>query len=195
MLDQTGKLMHSLCFFCVLIYSILFFSCTKKENLDEEIRTSSVAQTETDVSAEVSVSVLDADGYTSFMDQYRGKILFVNVWATWCLPCKEEFPDLVKLADIYHSTDVAIIGLSVDYPDEIENKVKPFLRTQNASFPNYVQNFKRAEDLINSFNKQWRGSVPATFIYDKQGNQKYFLLGKHTFDEFKEKIESIRSRG
>ncbi len=187
--------MHSRWFLCALIFSILVLSCADKENQEEEIRTTSVAQTETGIDAEISVSLLDEDSFPSFKNQYQGKILFVNVWATWCLPCKEEFPDLVKLANTYHKTDVAIIGLSVDYPDEIENKVKPFLRTQNAVFPNYVQNFKRAEDLINLFNKQWRGAVPATFIYDKQGKQQIFLLGKHTFDEFKAKIETIRRNG
>ena len=100
--------------------------------------------------------------------------------------------NLVKLADAYRNTDVAIIGLSVDYPDEIEIKVKPFLRARNVVFPNYVQNFKRAEDLINLLNSQWRGAVPAT---DKQGKQQTFLLGKHTFDEFKAKIESVRLSG
>ncbi len=50
-------------------------------------------------------------------------------------------------------------------------------------------------DLINLFNSQWRGAVPATFIYDKQGKQQTFLLGKHTFDEFNAKIESVRLSG
>ena len=121
--------------------------------------------------------------------------MFINTWATWCVPCKEEFPDLVQLADDYRDTDVVIIGISVDYPDEVETKIIPFLQKQNVNFPNYVQNFKKPEDLINLLNPDWRGAVPATFIYDKNGNQKVYMLGKHSFDEFKQKIESIRREG
>jgi thiol-disulfide isomerase/thioredoxin len=178
-----------------LVFSILFISCVEKNNQGDDIRIVENYLRETQNQDDISVSLLNEENFQSLRTGYQGKILFVNVWATWCLPCKEEFPDLVKLADTYHDTDVAIIGLSVDYPDEIENKVKPFLRAQNAEFPNYVQNFKRAEDLINLFNRQWRGAVPATFIYDKQGKQQDFLLGKHTFEEFKAKIEALRLSG
>ena len=178
-----------------LIFSILFLSCAEKDNQSTETRSMESPLAEIRDQADISVSLLDEDNFRFLKNRYQGKILFVNVWATWCLPCKEEFPDLVKLVDTYRDTDVIIIGLSVDYPDEIENKIKPFLKAQNAVFPHYVQNFKRAEDLIHLFSHKWRGAVPATFIYDKQGKQQAFLLGKHTFDEFKAKIEAIRRSG
>ena len=90
---------------------------------------------------------------------------------------------------------MSLIGLSVDYPDETESRIKPFLIEQSVNFSNYVQNFRKQDDLINLLNRNWKGAVPATFIYDKAGKQQAFLLGKHSFTEFKEKIELFRQDG
>lgn len=140
-----------------------------------------------------SVPLLDADALSDLIEANAGRVLVINVWATWCLPCKEEFPDLVQLASEYPESQVRVIGISVDYPDEVASKIRPFLRMQGVNFTNYVQNFKRQEDLINLLNPDWQGAVPATFIYDTDGVRKGFLLGKRTLEEFKSAIENARS--
>lgn len=121
----------------------------------------------------------------------NGKVLFLNVWATWCAPCKEEFPDLVKLAEKYNKSKVDIIGLSVDYADEIDTKIIPFLKKNKANFKIYVNDFDDVEDLINFINKKWNGAIPATFIYDKNGNQQKYILGMRDFDEFDKELTEV----
>ena len=177
------------------LLSFLFLTCSGNEKSDTQNQVPAGKKPAPEELIISDIPSLDASALRNLLDQYKGKTLFINTWATWCVPCKEEFPDLVKLADTYRDTDVVIIGISVDYPDEVESKIKPFLQRHNANFPNFVQNFKKPEELINLLNTDWRGAVPATFIYDKNGNQKAFLLGKHTFDEFKQKIESVRRAG
>lgn len=124
----------------------------------------------------------------------NGKVLFLNVWATWCAPCKEEFPDLVKLADKYNKSKVNIIGLSVDYTDEIDSKIIPFLKKNKANFKIYVNDFADVEDLINFINKKWNGAIPATFIYDKNGNQQKYILGMRDFDEFDKELTEVMKK-
>lgn len=124
----------------------------------------------------------------------NGKVLFLNVWATWCAPCKEEFPDLVKLADKYNKSKVNIIGLSVDYTDEIDSKIIPFLKKNKANFKIYVNDFDDVEDLINFINKKWNGAIPATFIYDKNGNQQKYILGMRDFDEFDKELTEVMKK-
>jgi thiol-disulfide isomerase/thioredoxin len=141
----------------------------------------------------IDVPLLDKEVFESLLEKNKGKVLFINTWATWCVPCKEEFPDLVRLQDHYKNSDVVFIGISVDLEDHIESMVKPFLQSQNVNFQNYVQNFKDPADLINLLNENWRGAVPATFIYDKEGIQQSFLLGMHSFEVFQQNIESIRN--
>ncbi len=124
----------------------------------------------------------------------NGKILFLNVWATWCRPCKEEFPDLVKLAEKYKNSKIEIIGLSVDYPDEVESKIIPFLKKNKANFKIYVNDFEDVQDLIDYLSKDWNGGIPATFIFDKNGKQKKFILGMRHFEYFDNEINSILNK-
>jgi thiol-disulfide isomerase/thioredoxin len=176
----------------ILILILSFFACSKDEGQKSQVKIKQDPKPSVSDLASIEVSILDANSFQTLINQHQGKILFINAWATWCVPCKEEFPDLVRLKDYYSDSDVVLVGISVDFPDEVESKVKPFLYSQKVNFPNFVQNFKNPEDLINLLNEKWRGAVPATFIYDKKGNQQAFLLGKRSFDEFKTEIENIR---
>jgi len=135
--------------------------------------------------------LLDFVNFKQLISESRGKVLVINIWATWRVPCVEEMPDLVKLDDSYESENVQVIGISLDYPEEIQSKILPFIKNNKINFPIYVNDFKNDEALINFLNENWSGAIPATFIYDKTGVQKEFLLGKHFFDDFKNAIEQV----
>jgi len=176
--------------FVILIPFLI--SCSTEDGKNNQVDTNSPSKPSISDLAKIDVPLLNAEIFHSLVEKHRGKVLFINTWATWCVPCKEEFPDLVRLKDYYRDSDVVFIGISVDFPDEIESKVKPFLYSQQINFPIYVQDFKDPTNLIDLLNTSWRGAVPATFIYDKLGVQQAFLLGKHSFDEFRTGIEKVR---
>ena len=138
---------------------------------------------------QTNIALLDSIKLTQLIEENKKNVFIVNVWATWCVPCVEEMPDLIKLKDYYKNKNVKIIGVSIDYPEEIESKVVPFIQKHNLNFPVFVNNFRKDELFINFLNQDWSGAVPATFIYDKNGIQKEFLLGKHSFDDFKSVVE------
>lgn len=119
----------------------------------------------------------------------NGKGLLINIWATWCLPCKEEFPGLIKLSNLYEDK-IDVVGISIDYPDEVESKINPFLNEFHVSFTNYVNGEKDVEEFINFLNGEWSGAIPATFIYDSDGKQVEFFIGKKSFEEFEETVLS-----
>jgi len=98
---------------------------------------------------------------------------------------------MVKITDFYESESVKIIGISIDFPEEIQSKILPFMNNNKINFPIYVNDFKNDEALINFLNEKWSGAIPATFIYDKTGIQKEVLLRKHSFDDFKYAIEQV----
>ena len=121
-----------------------------------------------------------------FIKSREGKVLIINIWATWCVPCKEEFPDLIKIAEKY-SEQIELIGISIDYPDEVESKIIPFLQRLRPNFINYVNVESDAEKFINNLNPDWSGAIPATFFYDSEGKQFLFYEGKLSFEEIENK--------
>jgi len=149
---------------------------------------------ETGKESQSLVSKIDDNGFEQLIRKRNEKILFLNVWATWCAPCKEEFPDLIKLAESYQQSDVEIVGLNVDYADEIKTKIKPFLRQFDLNFKIYVQDFRNEGDFINRLNADWNGALPATFIFDRQGVQQAFLIGKQDYETFRQEIEKVRMK-
>ena len=171
-----------------LLMPLLLFagSCSPKQDQLPENSGSKI-----DSGKKGAVELLDEQQLQQLVIQRNGRILFLNVWATWCLPCREEFPDLVKLAKSFSKRGVEFVGLSVDYPDEIDSKIRPFLEQNSVDFSIYVQNFSDKEQAINFLNEKWSGALPATFIYNSEGKQLHFLLGQHSFEEFCQLLEPL----
>ena len=141
---------------------------------------------------EIVVEKITKAELTKIIKERKGKVLFLNLWATWCVPCREEFPSIVKLAGEFK--DVEFIGISVDFPEEVKSKIIPFLIWQNANFISYVNAFESDEELINLLDKDWNGALPATFIYDKTGKKISFLEGKKSYEDFKKEIDKARKK-
>jgi len=135
------------------------------------------------------IEKLDEKGFKELIENRQGKTLFLNVWATWCVPCAEEFPDLVRLKNAYKDKNIEFVGLSADYPDEIESKILPFIKKHNVNFEIYVKDVASDQAFINMVDPAWNGGLPATFLYDENGVKKEYILGKRDFSFFKERIE------
>lgn len=140
--------------------------------------------------ASSEVMRVDKNRLESIIKKNKGEIIFINVWATWCKPCVEEFPDLVKLHEKYNKA-IRFLSLSVDFGKNPEEQIKKFLKEQDAKFDVYLIEERSSEDIINYLNKDWSGAVPATFIYDKKGEQKAFLLGLHKYEDFENELNKI----
>ncbi len=136
-----------------------------------------------------NVKTIDEKGLSNLLKNRDGKVLFINFWATWCVPCREEFPDIVKLAKNFPK--VEFIAVSLDHPDEIKSKIEPFLNKMKAPFKNYVAKFKDDQILIEMINKDWNGAIPATAIYSSNGRQMGFYPKKMSYKEFEAELKKI----
>jgi thiol-disulfide isomerase/thioredoxin len=150
------------------------------------------AQLKTSYGQEIKVTPIGKEALSKLIKERNGKILFLNLWATWCIPCREEFPSIVKLAG--ELKDVDFVGISADYPDEVETKIVPFLKSNKTNFANYVSSFSGDEALINALDKNWNGALPATFIYDKNGKKISFMEGGQSYEKFKAELKKISAR-
>jgi len=119
----------------------------------------------------------------------HGRALFINVWATWCAPCVEEFPDIVKLSKELKEENIDFVGVSGDDFDDELSKVIPFIANEKASFKFYIAKLEGEDAFIDAFDKQWGGGIPVTFTYDAKGRIKAFLLGKQSYQSLKTAAE------
>ncbi len=105
-----------------------------------------------------------AEGGTLRISDYSGKVLLVNLWATWCGPCRIEIPELVKIHKEFQSRGVEMIGLSTENPDASEQTVREFVRNFNIDYrvgwatPDVAVTLMRGTD-----------SIPQSFIITRDG--------------------------
>lgn len=135
-----------------------------------------------------SIELVDKDNINQLISTRNGKVLLVNVWATWCIPCKEEIPDLNEVHQKY-SAEVDVVGISIDFPEEMEKRILPFLDQNIVEYKVVVSNFKKDNELIDLLNLKWGGALPASFIFDKTGKQVGFIEGKRSLAEFEKLLQ------
>jgi thiol-disulfide isomerase/thioredoxin len=121
-------------------------------------------------------------------DDFSGNVLVFNFWATWCKTCIEEFPDLIKIRNTFINNDFKLILISLDFKEDIDSKLFPFLKINEVDFTTYYLDVRNPDEIINYFDKKWDGGIPATFIFDKEGNLQKFILGKNKYDFFEKEI-------
>ena len=114
-------------------------------------------------------TLLKPDQFPRLRDSFKGQVLVLNFWATWCAPCVAEMPEFVKLDAHYRSKGVRVVAISADDTTDINTLVTNFVREKKLVFPVYVQDTDDPQEMIDQINKDWPGTLPATFIYDKQG--------------------------
>ena len=127
---------------------------------------------ERDASGRPRVSEVKEEGLKSLLKagEPRQRPLLVNFWATWCVPCREEFPDLVKLRARYAAEQLDFALVSLDDISDIETAVPDFLSESGAaSLPAYLLNAEDSSEAINLVDPKWSGALPATYLYDRTG--------------------------
>jgi thiol-disulfide isomerase/thioredoxin len=117
--------------------------------------------------------------------------LLVNYWATWCDPCRDEFPDLVKIDGQYRAKGLEFIAVSLDDLKDIDSEVPKFLRKMRAKMPVYLLSVVDPEPAINSIDPAWGGALPATFLYNNKGEVTYKHFGRVNTAELRAAIEKL----
>ncbi|MEP6569951.1 MAG: redoxin domain-containing protein [Acidobacteriota bacterium] len=143
------------------------------------------------VKSAVVAQPIDAAKMQSLLKRDGSRPLLVNYWATWCDPCRDEFPDLVKIDKDYRGKGLDFIAISLDDLTDIKTAVPKFLRLMNATMPVYLLNVADPEPAINMVDKEWGGALPATFLYDSKGEVVYKHFGRVKTDELRSAIEKV----
>ncbi len=117
------------------------------------------------------------------------KAVLVNMWASWCGPCRMEFPDLVKLQKDYESRGLKVVFVSWDDTPEIAAK---FLAKQGVTTPSFIKsNSQGDQSFVESLSPKLTGAIPATLIYDNTGKLRDLWEGSVTYEEFAQKVNAV----
>lgn len=131
--------------------------------------------------------VKDLQGNKINFDQYKGKVVFLNLWATWCSPCRAEMPGIQKLYDKMDHDQIIFVMLSID-KDVNKDKVIKFINDRSFSFPAFMP----SGYLSNQLNVP---SIPTTFVISKEGKIVVKEVGMKNYDtnKFKKLLEKLAS--
>ena len=114
----------------------------------------------------------DTQGRPQALSQWRGKVLVLNFWASWCAPCREEMPDFAALRAQYQPRGVEFVGLAIDNA----TNVTQFLQLQPVNYPILI-----GEGAANNLARQLgnpSGALPYTIVFDRDGNLVLKHLGR-----------------
>ncbi len=130
----------------------------------------------------------DIAGNEVRLSGYKGKVVVLNFWATWCGPCNLETPWLVELREQYHEKGFEIIGVSVDSLDEYDPaEVSAFIKEHKVNYPIVMA----TKEMVNTFGPVT--GLPTTLVIDRQGKIRHRHRGLISFDDFKEKVVNLLS--
>jgi len=105
----------------------------------------------------------DLDGKPLSVSNYKGKVVLIDFWATWCGPCVNELPNVIKAYGKYHDKGFEIIGISLD---DSEPKLRSFLKDRNMTWVQYYDGSRWKNKLAQKYGVQ---AIPATFLLDGEG--------------------------
>jgi thiol-disulfide isomerase/thioredoxin len=140
-----------------------------------------------------AVREIDAEGLKKLLQREgnQSRPLLVNFWATWCDPCRDEFPDLVQIDKDYKARGLEFITVSLDDPAEIKTVVPQYLKQMRARMPAYLLNVPDPEPVIKWVDAEWGGGLPATFLFDAQGQMTFKHTGRIKPAELRTAIEKV----
>ena len=139
----------------------------------------------------VQVENIDTSGIKELIRNKSDKLRLINVWASWCGPCVQEFPDFVIIDRIYRSREFEFVSINADKLSRKDNVLK-FLQKNEASNKNYIFNSDNNSELVESIDPQWSGALPYTMLIEQGGKVIYRLQGPINMLEMRKLIVGNR---
>ena len=125
----------------------------------------------------------DINGRIVRLSDYKGKVVLINFWATWCPPCRAEMPDLVRLQREHARQGLQIIGIT--YPPESKTRVRRFARSLKVNYP-IILGSRQIKVRFSS-----EETLPLTVVINRDGKVSDIIVGILLREEFDEKIKPL----
>ena len=155
--------------FLVIILGV-FFGCKEEMQAQESLLKKDFTN---EISEITSIEIYDYHSLEPLLHKNDNKTYVINFWATWCKPCVEELPSFEKLNKIYKNKNVEVILVSLDFPNQVDKRVIPFINEHNLQSKVILMHDSDQNIWIPKISKKWSGSIPATLIYNKYSRKFY----------------------
>lgn len=142
----------------LLVLSLIIGCGDGADSASEGKETSAQKEEKTDLNLAPDFTLKDLNGEEHTLSDYRGDVVVIDFWATYCRPCKVEIPHFIELYKKYKDSNLQILGVGLDSKE----KLVPFSKSNNINYPILVGN----KDVAREYNVQ---AIPTTFILDKSG--------------------------
>lgn len=120
---------------------------------------------------------VDEAGYARLVAAAKGKVVLVNFWATYCVPCRKEMPQLVALEAKLRARGFQFVTISADEPEQ-QAAAGMFLGKNKVPAPAYIRKAKDDDKFTTVVDPKWNGALPASFLYDRQGRKVKAFYGE-----------------
>jgi thiol-disulfide isomerase/thioredoxin len=117
------------------------------------------------------------------------RAVVVNIWASWCAPCREEFPDILKVGRDLKARGAALVLVSGDFDDSRDEAMR-FLAEHGVDFTTYLKT-GTDEAFIDGLAKDWSGILPATMVFDATGKLRHLKEGKVTYQQLRDLVLDV----
>ncbi|HET6527336.1 MAG TPA: TlpA disulfide reductase family protein, partial [Balneolaceae bacterium] len=128
-----------------------------------------------------TVTLVNGEPFT--LSEQQGKVVLLNIWATWCAPCHVETPEFVELYAEYKDDGLQILGVSIDKQGKAV--VKPFMEKYDVNYPVVIDDGTIMEKYGPTM------GIPTTYIIDKDGYLRYFAVGALTKKELEPRLKKL----
>jgi len=134
--------------------------------------------------APTAIRSISASEFAALLEDARGEVILVNLWATWCVPCLREIPELLRLRKNFQDRGFRLIAVAMDDPQDLETHVLPF---REQRFPDW-DTFQRAEFEMDTFvsvvDPAWNEVLPTSYLIDRTGKVVKVLFGGKSYEHF-----------
>lgn len=137
----------------------------------------------------VELRAATSEDVLTYVRESPASVKIVNFWATWCLPCREEFPDLIRVADEYRDRGVEVVFVSADFPEQEPEAIR-FLNEQGAAGVSFLKN-EGDDAFISAFDEDWMGELPATILYGPDDEKVAVWHGITTYEALTAVADSV----
>jgi len=140
--------------------------------------------------ADDGLQMATAQEFAQVLAAERGKVVVLNLWATWCTPCLKEIPDLVELERELAARGVKLVAVGMDAPEE-RDRVEAFRKEHFPEFRSYLRNELEMDTLVSVVDPAWNELLPTTYLIDRDGKVAKRIQGKRSLEAFRTEVAAL----